>query len=89
MKTPILTLMAGLLLALLGACHSTPSVVTATGMPYEVVVVATPSNWNDTLGAVLKEELRQPVRGLPQIEPSMRITYVAPNDFNKIGGTRW
>ena len=82
MKTPILTLMAGLLLALLGACHSTPSVVTATGMPYEVVVVATPSNWNDTLGTVLKEELRQPVRGLPQAEPAMRITYVTPNDFN-------
>ena len=48
------------------------------------LVVAPPSNWNDTLGAVLKKELRQPVRGLPQIEPSMRITYVAPNDFNNL-----
>ena len=46
MKTPILTLMAGLLLALLGACHSTPSLVTATGMPYEVVVVAPPSKFS-------------------------------------------
>ncbi|MDO4703644.1 DUF4837 family protein [Tannerella sp.] len=82
MKTPILTLMAGLLLALLGACHSTPSVVTATGMPYEVVVVTPPANWNDTLGAVLKEELRQPILGLPQPEPTMRITYTSPEDFN-------
>lgn len=82
MKTPILTFMVGLLLALLGACHSTPSVITATGMPYEVVVVATPVVWNDTLGTVLKEELRQPIRGLPQPEPTMRITYVEPNDFS-------
>ena len=74
MKTPILTLMAGLLLALLGACHSTPSVVTATGMPYEVVVVATPSNWNDTLGAVLKEEL--PAGTRPSADRTFDADYV-------------
>lgn len=81
MKTTIFTLTASLLLALLGACNSSPSVLSATGMPYEVVVVATSTVWNDTLGTALKEELRQPVRGLPQPESSMRITYVGPDDF--------
>ena len=31
---------------------------------------------------LFRSELRQPVCGLSQIEPLMRITYVAPNDFN-------
>ncbi len=82
MKTTILTFVAGLLLALLSACHSSPSVLSATGMPYEVVVVVSPTAWKDSLGTALKEELRQPVRGLPQPEPSMRITYTAPHDFD-------
>ena len=82
MKTQIFSLIAGILLVLLGSCHSSPSVVTATGMPYEIVVVTTPSIWKDTLGKALKEELLLPIAGLPQQEPSMRITYASSADFN-------
>ncbi|MDR1601714.1 MAG: DUF4837 family protein [Tannerella sp.] len=90
MKTSILTSAIGLaLLFLLNGCEffsatgSSKAVgVNATGIAYEIVVVAKPDIWNDSVGTVIKNELIAEVPGLPQDEPSMRVMQVAPDDFN-------
>ncbi|MDR1331704.1 MAG: DUF4837 family protein [Tannerella sp.] len=90
MKASILTSVTGLvLLFLLNGCEffssssaGIKSLPTATGVAYEIVVVANPDVWNDSAGAVIKDELLAEVPGLPQYEPSMRVMHVAPNDFN-------
>lgn len=81
MKTQI-NVMAILTLLLLGACNSTPLGKRATGLTYEVVVTMEADSWEGEAGQVIKDDLLAPVPGLPQIEPSMRITYAKPVDFN-------
>ncbi|MDR2139866.1 MAG: DUF4837 family protein [Tannerella sp.] len=56
--------------------------VRATGVAYEVVVVADHALWNDAVGNKIKNELLMSVPGLPQAEPSMTVTHVTPADFN-------
>ncbi|MDR2765540.1 MAG: DUF4837 family protein [Tannerella sp.] len=56
--------------------------VHATGVAYEVVVVADHSVWKDAVGNKIKDELLMSVPGLPQAEPSMKITHVDPADFD-------
>ncbi|MDR1602570.1 MAG: DUF4837 family protein [Tannerella sp.] len=88
MKTSILMPIWGFLLSMtLVSCNffsssSGSMAVRAAGAPYEVVVVADHSLWNDAVGSKLKDELQRSVPGLPQDEPSMRITHVGPADFN-------
>ena len=84
MKTTIFTSVLGSLLLLLGGCFSQPSVVRATGSPYEIVVTANQTLWIHDAGAKIKEELVSPIMGLPQWESSMRVIYVKPDDFNGI-----
>ncbi|MDR2041385.1 MAG: DUF4837 family protein [Tannerella sp.] len=89
MKASIVISIWGFLLSMtLASCNffssSSGSVVRATGVPYEVVVVADHSLWNDAVGNKIKDELQRTVPGLPQAEPSMRITHVDPADFNGI-----
>ena len=81
-KTFSFTLLMGLLTLLWNACHTSPSIITATGMPYEVEVVTTRTIWDDSLGVALRAELERPISGLPQAEPSMRVTFVTPDEFN-------
>lgn len=69
-------------LVLLGACNSSPLEKRATGLAYEIVVTMEPEIWNSEAGKAVKAELLSDVPGLPQSEPSMRITYAAPKDFN-------
>ena len=54
----------------------------ATGAAYEVLVVMDKESWNREAGKQLKKQLIVPIPGLPQIEPSMRVTYAEPNQFN-------
>ncbi|MDR1455131.1 MAG: DUF4837 family protein [Tannerella sp.] len=87
MKTSILMPIWGFLLSMtLASCNffssSSGSIgVRATGVAYEVVVVADLSLWDDAVGNKIRDELQMSVPGLPQDEPSMRITYVDPADF--------
>lgn len=69
------------LLALAG-CNSSIVEKRATGLPYEVLVVMTKEVGESEVGELVKEQLSQPVAGLPQIEPSMRITSVQTPAFN-------
>lgn len=72
-----------LLMALmLTACNSGPVVTRATGFAYEVVVVMDKNYWEDTAGDAVKGQLTSPVPGLPQAEPSMKVSYSQPSDFN-------
>ena len=88
MRTPVLISTWGFLLALLlESCNflsstSSSGGVRATGVAYEIVVVADPALWENRVGNAIKRELLSPVPGLPQSEPSMRITYVKPTQFD-------
>ena len=53
----------------------------ATGFAYEVVVVMDQKDWKGPAGEAIKSELASSVPGLPQAEPSLKITYVQPKDF--------
>ena len=71
-----------LLLIGMGACSSGPALSRATGFAYEVVVVMDQEVWNGPAGEAVKSELASDVPGLPQYEPSLKITYVPPKDFS-------
>lgn len=54
----------------------------ATGWPFEVVVVMDRAVWKGEAGQLLKEQLEESVPAIPQVEPSMRLTYSEPDRFN-------
>ncbi|MDF9831781.1 DUF4837 family protein [Parabacteroides sp. PF5-6] len=81
MKTQI-NLLAMLMLLFLAACNNTPLGKRATGLAYEVVVTMDAGAWEGEAGQAVKNDLLAPVPGLPQAEPSMRITFARPSDFN-------
>ena len=66
----------------LGACNSGSVMTQATGLAYEVVVVMDQAQWQGVAGEAVKSDLTAPVAGLPQSEPSLKVTYVQPKDFN-------
>lgn len=66
----------------LNSCNSGSIVANATGLLYEVVVTMPLEDWESEAGEAVKADLLAPVRGLPQEEPSMRITYAKPEFFN-------
>ena len=53
-RTFFLTMIMGLVALLWSACHTSPSIISATGMPYEVEVVTTRALWDDTVGVSLR-----------------------------------
>jgi len=68
---------------LLGGCKGgSPLEKRATGLAYEVVVTAKSDIWNGAAGRAIKDDLTSSVPGLNQSEPSMRITYATPENFN-------
>ena len=81
MKAAFFTSVLSFLLLLLGSCGDNPTGIKATGVFFDIVVVANPSTWDDIAGDLLKAELTAPVPGLPQDESSMRITYVPASEF--------
>lgn len=83
MKTQSFIFSICLFLLGLTACNSGSSVMTrATGIPYEAVVVMDKANWESTAGTAIKNELLSDLPGLPNSEPSIKITYVTPTEFN-------
>lgn len=82
MKTYSLLISMLLLLVLTGSCNSGAVMTNATGFAYEVVVVMNQDDWKGEAGEAVKAELESDVPGLPQPEPSLKITYVQPKDFD-------
>lgn len=64
------------------SCNTSIVEKRATGLPYEVLVVMNKTDWASEAGEMVKAQLASPVRGLPQVEASMRITYVPGESFN-------
>lgn len=54
----------------------------ATGWPYEVVVVMEKDAWQSESGDLLRKQLQASLPALPQSEPTMRVTYVEPAQFD-------
>lgn len=82
MKAHSLLISMLLLLITMGACNSGSVMTNATGFAYEVVVVMDKKYWDGIAGEAVKSELASPVPGLPRPEPSLKITYSTPGDFN-------
>ena len=82
MRVRFIYLYTLLLLVFMGACDSGPVMTQATGFAYEVVVVMDHEAWKNPSGQAIKSELQSSVPGLPQSEPSLKITYVKPKDFS-------
>lgn len=82
MKTYSLLISMLLLLVLTGSCNSGSVMTNATGFAYEVVVVMNQNDWKGEAGEAVKADLESDVPGLPQPEPSLKITYVQPKDFD-------
>lgn len=82
MKTQSLFLSFMMCLWMLSSCSSGPVMTQATGLAYEVVSVVDQALWEDEVGRSLRADLASDVPGLPQSEPSLKITYVQPKDFD-------
>lgn len=82
MKTTILTSILAIALIALASCDSKPVGVNAIGLPYEIAVSAEQDVWGDSAGYAIKDELEIAILGLPQSEPTMKVMYVAPNNFD-------
>ena len=82
MKTQSLFFSILLFLWMLSSCSSGPVMTQATGLAYEVVTVVDQASWESELGSALRSDLASDIPGLPQSEPSLKISYVQPKDFN-------
>ncbi len=67
---------------ILSSCNSGPVVTRATGFAYEIVVVMEQQYWNSASGEAVNDQLLAPVRGLPQYEPCLKVSYSQPSAFN-------
>jgi len=81
MKRNVYTAIA-VLMCVVSACNSGSTFSRATGLAYEVVVVADRALWESNTGEAIKAELTSAVPYLPQEEPSMRLTYCSPDQFD-------
>lgn len=82
MRMRILGMSLWICLITLCACNSGSVMTQATGFAYEVVVVMDQASWQAEAGQAVKADLTAPVAGLPQSEPSLKVTYVQPKDFS-------
>ena len=82
MKMRFLYLSMLICLITLGACSSGAVMTQATGFAYEVVVVMDQDQWKGEAGEAIKGDLTASIAGLPQSEPTLKVTYVQPKDFS-------
>lgn len=73
-----------LLVFFLSSCKKEFVMPRASGRPYEVMVVMTDKQWQATQGRALYKVLDVDVPGLPQSEPSFKISQVEPKRFDQI-----
>lgn len=82
MKAIFLTMSLCLLLVTLGACNGGAVIANSTGAPGEIIVVMKKSLWDGAAGDALKDVLKSNVRGLPQAEPVLTVSYTEPQHFD-------
>ena len=57
---------------------------TATGTPYEMILVCAQPQWQSELGDTLRAILKQPVKELVQYEPLFDVVRILPNNFGSL-----
>lgn len=79
-------LFASVASALMNACQKVNSLLNpeASGNPFEVMVVADDSLFEDEVGTTIKSILNTPVPGLPQREPSFHVSHVEEKHYDRI-----
>ena len=82
MRTQCLCIVYLLGLLTLMSCNSSVVEKRATGLPYEILVVMSKEVGESEVGELVKEQLNSSVAGLPQPEPSMRVTFVPNETFD-------
>ncbi len=82
MRTQFLIISSLLVILFITSCGSSPVMTRATGLANEIVVVMDQGDWESNAGVAVKSELETAVPGLPQVEPSLKITYATPANFN-------
>ena len=88
----ILTGLSVVLIAvILAGCNPThkkhrrpPLLPSASGNPYEVMVVTEDSLWETMVGESIREILDAPVVGLPQYEPSFHTSHITESHYDRI-----
>lgn len=73
-----------LVMMLCASCESTFTKPSASGTPYEVLVVMEDDLWNRPAGRALYDVLDTDIPGLPQPERSFQISQLEPKRFNQI-----
>ena len=73
-----------LMVVLFTSCRKEFVMPRASGRPYEVMVVMTDKDWEAKQGRALFKVLDVDVPGLPQSEPSFKISQVEPKRFDQI-----
>ena len=73
----------GLLLLLVSCKNGRLATPTASGRPYEVLVLMDKESWEAPEGRALFQVLDTDIPGLPQPERSFHISQVAPKDMNR------
>lgn len=76
--------MLALVMMLCASCESTFTKPSASGTPYEVLVVMEDDLWNRPAGRALYDVLDTDIPGLPQPERSFQISQLEPKRFNQI-----
>ena len=57
---------------------------TATGMPYEMILVCAQPQWQSELGDTLQAIFKQPVKEVVQYEPMFDVVRILPNNFKSL-----
>ncbi|WP_298767294.1 DUF4837 family protein [uncultured Polaribacter sp.] len=75
-----------ILFALLSACQGNDKFVLrgSIGTLNKVMVVTKASNWNGDLGTIIRNSFGELVVGLPQPEPVLKVSQIAPAGFNSM-----
>ena len=80
----MLAVVVGMMSVGCDAFNSLSSGDTATGSPYELIVVCPQQQWSSELGDTLNSVLRQPVEELVQYEPVFDVMRILPNNFKSL-----
>lgn len=78
----ILSLLLGMVIGLTSCNNFSNSLLSASATTSEALVLMEDAGYNGVAGEAVKDLLKSPVKGLPQIEPNFTIIQVTPQNFS-------
>jgi len=60
------------------------SLMSVSGNPGEVILVATKAQWNGEIGKTIRVHFEKPVYGMPQVEPLFNVVRTNNSDFERV-----